>query len=171
MSVTNQYFVDYIIKKVKFSKGNAAMLRRANSPNTEHYAWDILFSSGAADLDVASRLLSYGLIAADIANKDKPVNGSLGIGEALRLCYSEAQIDQAKAKLRRLLACDDVAELCGVLRPLFGLIDSRVKLSLDYVSLLYQVLNFNIESFRYQTKRTWAIDFYTKDAKEDENEQ
>lgn len=66
--------------------------------------------------------------------------------------------DQAKARLRRVLACDDLPELCRILRPLFSLIDSKVGQPLDYVRLLNQLNRFSYNS--QQIKAQWAQEFY-----------
>jgi CRISPR system Cascade subunit CasB len=53
-------------------------------------------------------------------------NGTVKIGQAIARCYEEGnQSDQAKAKLRRLLACDTTEEVCRILRSLFSLISSK----------------------------------------------
>ena len=74
-------------------------------------------------------------------------------------CYSDgAKSDQAKAKLRRVLACDDVPELCRILRPVLALIDSRVPQPLDYIRLLQQLHRFAWDA--QKIKSQWAQEFY-----------
>ena len=48
-----------------------------------------------------------------------------GVYWVLAACDEAKDSDQAKAKLRRLLACDSAEEACRILRPLFSLINSR----------------------------------------------
>ena len=87
---------------------------------------------------------------------------SRGIGRAIAKCYDDGnQSDQAKAKLRRLLACDSVEEACRILRPLFSLIASRGNSSLNYARLLEQLLKFHWESERIKSQ--WAQEFYKYD--------
>ena len=66
--------------------------------------------------------------------------------------------DQAKTRLRRLLACDDLAELCRILRPMFALVDSKVSQPLDYTRLLRQLRRFPFNG--QQVKAQWAQEFY-----------
>ncbi|MFB8830506.1 type I-E CRISPR-associated protein Cse2/CasB [Azotobacter sp. CWF10] len=66
--------------------------------------------------------------------------------------------------MRRLLACDDIAELCRLLRPLLSLIDSRVAQPLDYPRLLQQLLRFSHDA--QPVKARWAQDFYGQVAEE-----
>ena len=86
-------------------------------------------------------------------------NGTLSLGRGLALCYSDGNANaQAVAKLRRVLACTDLAELVRVLRPVLALIDSRVNQPLDFVKLLRQLRYFEFDNSK--TKAQWAQEFY-----------
>jgi len=151
-------FVDYIISIINKDKGVAAALKRADNPNLEYQSWDIL-ATFHIDLEKPWERLPYALIAAAIAKKKLEINGKVGIGRAIASCYENGnESDQAKAKLRRLLACNSVGEVCLVLRPLLSLIDSKFGSTLNYANLLNQLLNFH---WREQSvKAEWAQDFY-----------
>jgi len=136
-------FVRRTIKKCLDNPGIAATLRRADNPNTEYQSWDYL-ASFQIDLDKAYVRLPYATIAAAIAKAEPRQNGRIGIGRAIALSYEDDNQDPpAKAKLRRLLACDSTEEVCSVLRPLFSLTNSRVSTDLDYSRLLSDLLFFN----------------------------
>ncbi|MBD9357839.1 type I-E CRISPR-associated protein Cse2/CasB [Methylomonas albis] len=152
-------FVNYTIERCQQDNGLAAALRRADNPNTEYQSWEHL--AAFVDLDQAWRRLPYATVAAAIARAKAEHNGSLGIGRAIAACYDDDnQSDQAKAKLRRLLACEQVEEACRILRPLFGLIEAKAGIPLNYAGLLDDLLYFNFDPQR--VKARWAQDFFRR---------
>ena len=153
-------FVGHILSRCQEDKGFAARLRRADNPATEYQSWDVLASFGIA-LESDHPRLAYQTVAASIARAHITTNGSLTLGRAIAACYDEgSNSDQAKARLRRLLACDDVAELCRPLRSQLSLIDSKAGQALDYLRLLTQLLAFHGDTQRVKTQ--WAQEFYGK---------
>lgn len=161
-------FVHGVIRRCKDDKGLAARLRRADNPSTEYQSWELLALYGI-DLENDLERLPFVTIAAAIAKAKAENNGTLSLGRAIAACYddgSESKRKQGQARLRRLLACNDLAELCRVLRPLFSLIDSRVNQNLDYVRLLRQMWRFPADPIR--VKAQWAQEFYGSFAADDE---
>jgi len=155
-------FVNYIIDRMQQDNGVAAALRRADNPNTEYQSWDTLAAFNI-DLDKPWQRLPFAIIAAAMAKAKTDHNGTIGIGQAIARCYDDGKdSDQAKAKLRRLLACESVEEACRILRPLFSLIDAKGSISLDYAQLLDDLLYWNSQ----YTKPRWAQDFYRYTTKE-----
>ena len=122
-------FVASVLQRTQQDKGLAARLRRADNPATEYQSWEFLADWGINLEDEAQRL-PFTLVAAAMA----------------------------KAKLRRVLACDDVPELCRILRPVLALIDSRVPQPLDYIRLLQQLHRFAWDA--QKIKSQWAQEFY-----------
>lgn len=158
-------FVEATIARCQANKGLAARLRRADNPATEYQCWEWL-AKWNIDLDRQDRRLPYAAVAAAIARAEPESNGSLPLGCAIAMCYEEgSDSDQAKARLRRLLACDDVAEACRVLRPLLMLIGSRVSQSLDYACLLRDLSRFPFAAD--DVKAMWAQAFYRKPAEQE----
>lgn len=153
-------FVDYIIKRCQADKGVRAALRRADNPATEYQSWDILAGFNI-DLEYENQRLPYATIAAAIAREEADRNGMLGIGSGIARCYEDGNAsDQAKAKLRRLLACDNVPEVCRIVRPLFSLMASRGTTRLNYAQILDDLLWFGWEESQNRIKARWAQDFY-----------
>ena len=151
-------FVHYVIDLCVKDNGAAAALRRADNPATEYQSWEYL-ARFVIDLENSFERIPYATIAAAIARVQPEKNGTAGIGKAIAFCYDEkSDSDQAKAKLRRLLACDSTAEACRILRPLFSLIDSKAGTSIDYARLLSQLVWFSSNSNKIKTQ--WASDFY-----------
>lgn len=154
-------FVSFIIERIQKDKGIAAALRRADNPATEYQCWEQLAAFNI-DLDKAYMRLPYTTVAAAIAKAQVVQNGTAGIGRALASCYAEGKDnDQAKAKLRRLLACNSVEEVCRLLRPVFSLIESRSQLRLNFSQILEGLLKFHWDNRRQDIKASWAQDFYS----------
>lgn len=151
-------FVEYVLQRMKEDTGFGAALRRADNPATEHQAWEHL--ARWCDLEKAWERLPFATIAAALARAKPARNGHQPIGQALAACYDDGnQSDNAKSKLRRLLACDTVEEACRVLRPLLGLMASKEKAQLDYGSLLDDLLKFGDGEW---IKKRWAMGFFGK---------
>ena len=153
-------FVNYIIQRCQSDNGIKAALKRADNPATEYQSWDVL-AGFRIDLEDDRQRLPYEMIAAAIARTEIKKNGTIKIGQAIAHCYPEEnRSDQAKSKLRRLLACNSVPEMLGILRPLFRLIESRSGARLDYAGLLDDLLWFGNDSSRTRIKARWAQGFY-----------
>jgi CRISPR system Cascade subunit CasB len=151
-------FVKFTVDQCQQDKGLAAALKRADNPATEYQCWEHL-AAFHIDLEKDYQRLPYATIAAAIAKAKAEHNGNTGIGRAIALCYEDGNnSDQAKAKLRRLLACETVDEACRILRPLFSLIDAKAGITLNYAQLLEELLKFHWNNQRVKTR--WAQDFY-----------
>lgn len=163
-------FVDYIISRCEANNGSRAALKRADNPATEYQSWEILAGFGV-DLEYENQRLPYAMIGADIARTKAEKNGAVRVGLAIARCYEEGNAsDQARAKLRRLLACDSVPEACRILRPLLSLIGAKSNIAVDYASLLDDLLWFGHDASQLRIKARWAQDFYGKPAAEGKNE-
>ncbi len=153
-----QAFFRFVMNLTESDKGRAAALRRADNPSTEYQSWEH-FATFGIDLGKPYERLPYGLIAAAIVKAKLKKNGTIHLGEAIASCYDKgAQNDQAKAKLRRLLACDTVEEVCAILRPLLQLINTKSTRLLNYARLLDDLLNFYWK--QQKIKESWAQNFY-----------
>jgi CRISPR system Cascade subunit CasB len=153
-------FVQSVIQRCHEDKGLAARLRRADNPATEYQSWELLASLGI-DLEKDYQRLPFVTVAAAIAKSKVEHNGGLTLGQAIAACYEDGrESSQAKARLRRLLACDDLAEVCRILRALLSLIDSKAGQSLDFIRLLKQLRRFSFDDARIQVKAQWAQEFY-----------
>ena len=160
--------VHYTIERCRHDNGLAAALRRADNPDTEYQSWEFL--AAFVDLDNARKRLPYATVAAAIARAKAERNGSVGIGRAIAECYEDDnQSNQAKAKLRRLLACEQVEETCRILRPLLRLVEAKDASRLDYVRLLDDLLSFSFDPQRVKSR--WAQDFFRRSEREATDEQ
>lgn len=151
-------FVASVIAITRKNKGDAARLRRADNPATEYQSWDILARHGVI-LDRPHERVPFAAIAAAIGRAEPEANGAQSLGAALARAFDEgAASDAATARLRRLLASDDVVTTCRLLRPVFRIIESRGGAPLDYARILKQV-----RRLRFDPKRThseWAQEFF-----------
>lgn len=154
----DQRIVEAILARCVADKGAAARLRRADNPATEYQSWEVLGALGI-DLEKDYQRLPYVTVAAAIAKSKVDANGQLTLGRAIAGCYEDGrESSQAKARLRRLLACDELVEACRILRPILTLINSKGGQPLDFVRLLGQLRSF---PFRGQAvKAQWAQEFY-----------
>jgi CRISPR system Cascade subunit CasB len=155
-----QRFVESIITLTDKKNGTAAAaaLKRADNQNLEYQSWEYLARLNV-DIEDPNEHLPYATIACAMAKAKAEQNGKTKIGAAIAKCYEEgSESDQATAKLRRLLACDSIEEICQVLRPLFSLINSKAGIQLDYADLLKDLRWFYKNS--QQTKAKWAQNFY-----------
>ncbi len=153
-------FVAFVLKRCQQDKGEAARLRRADNPATEYQSWEILSAFGV-DLEKPWERLPFACIAASLARSKRELDGDCGIGRALAGCYEDGnESDQARARLRRLLACDSVEEACRILRPLLSLIESRGRYPLSHARLLDELLRFHWDD--QSIKARWAQDFYRR---------
>lgn len=163
-----EQFVQFIFEHCKQDKGFAARLRRADNPATEYQSWETL--GPWIELDNPWQRLPYATVAAAIARSKSDNNGSLSLGKALAESYAEKgstqYSDQAKARLRRLLACTDVQEVCRVIRPVLTLIESKLGQPLDYAKLLIELRYFGERS-----KTRWAQDFYGQRGQDKESKE
>ncbi|MEL5849832.1 MAG: type I-E CRISPR-associated protein Cse2/CasB [Candidatus Igneacidithiobacillus chanchocoensis] len=160
-------FVAGVIASCQQDKGLAARLRRADNPATEYQSWELLAAWGI-DLERDDQRLPFATVAAAIARAKVDANGRLALGRAMADCYKDGnQSDKAKARLRRLLACDELAELCRLLRPVLTLVESRVGKPLDYARLLKQLRRFPFAA--QQVKAQWAQEFYGRKAEAGED--
>jgi len=166
----DQRFVEAILHRCLTDKGVAARLRRADNPSLEYQSWETLGALGI-DLEQEFQRLPHVTVAAAIAKSKAESNGSLRLGAAIAACYDAgggaregaAGHDQARARLRRLLACEDLREACRILRPILTLIDSKVGRPLDFIRLLRQLRQFGL--YPQSIKAEWAQEFYTLPAK------
>jgi CRISPR system Cascade subunit CasB len=158
-------FVKMVIDRVNGNNPDTAfgaIMRRADNPATEDQSWEYL--TKWCDLEKSWERKTFALIGAAIAHAKPKGDGGIGIGKAIAWCYSDEgtyngnEKSGAKAKFRRLLACDTIEEACAILRPLLRLIDSR-EVRVKYAGLLQDLLSSN-DRFNEWIKPRWAKDFY-----------
>ncbi|KFK91836.1 MULTISPECIES: type I-E CRISPR-associated protein Cse2/CasB [unclassified Serratia (in: enterobacteria)] len=159
-------FVSYVIDRIKKDNGFAARLKRADNPTMEYQSWELL-ANFSVDLEKEWERLPYCTVGASLAKAKPAANGKLPLGTAIATCFDEGnQSDQAKARLRRLLACTSTSEACRILRPLLALMTSR-GVTPDYCQLLEQLLRFSGHR-QEQIRARWAQEFYRRAVEVDE---
>lgn len=157
-------FVSYVIQRAQDDSGFAARLKRADNPATEYQSWELL-AEFQVDLEKEWERLPYCIVGAAIARAKPHSNGALALGAAIAACFEEgSQSDQAKARLRRLLACTSTAEACRILRPLLALMESR-NITPDFGELLLQ-LQWYGGSQHERIRARWAQSFYRRHSDE-----
>lgn len=143
-------FLDHLFRVCE-DRGDRAALRRYWSPTTRHMAYPILGKLSALK-DVRKSILA-GLYA------EHPLHrGGGGIGRAaLQLGERRDGEHPYDRHFRRLLACEEIAELGQQLHRLVKRLD-RDKVGLDFDRVLRD-LNF-WANYRDRVKIDWAADFW-----------
>ena len=153
------HFIHSAISRCKVDGGVRAALKKADNPATEYMCWDYLASFGI-NLEHEDRRLPYVTVGAAIGRVKPDANGSVSLGKAIASSFPDGNASNpAKARIRRLLACNDIAEVCVILRPMLSLIASRTSKPLDYIRLLGQIKRFHFNPER--VKAQWAQEFYS----------
>jgi CRISPR system Cascade subunit CasB len=159
----SQAFISHVISRMENDRAMGARLRRADNPATEYQSWEYLAPFGV-NLEHPRERKAFATVAAALARVKPKSDGTLGIGRAIAAVYDEGKdSDQAKARLRRLLACVSSEEACDILRPLLRLIASRGA-AVCHARLLRDLL-----SFSERTRERWAQDFFNYAAPETQN--
>ena len=158
-------FIDWILDNSQKNKGFSSKMRRADNPDQEYYAWGILCGFGI-DIEKESERLPYSVVGAAICRARLESDGSLGLGSALRKCEDIKSPKSGKKasaidspRLRRLLTCDNISELCRNLRPVLSLITSK-NIPLCYSRLLEDICQFQYDSSRRNLKLRWTREFF-----------
>lgn len=147
-------FIDAILPRLKTDPGFGAALRRADNPATEYQAWEHLVLYGC-NIEKPWEKAAYTTIAAAVARAKPEHDGTLDLAKSLARCFEGgASADPARAKIRRLLACDSIEEACQIVRPILAFVASR-RVPLSYGRLLDDLLHFG-----ERVKLTWAQSFY-----------
>lgn len=136
-------------------KGMIARLKRADrSANLAVQAWELLIRFNVEDRDFSPCLA----VLAPMCRRDDPEDGTASLGRALASCFDNG--DKGRSRLYRLLNCDDMEELCRLLRHILSLIDSKKKEKISYRRLLDEVLAFRHPDRRQYIKRRWSTDYW-----------
>jgi len=150
-----QKFISHVISRMENDKAMGARLRRADNPATEYQSWEYLAPFGV-DLEYTRERKAFATVAAALARAKPKGDGAHGIGRAIASVYDNGKDNpQAKARLRRLLACTSSEEACDILRPLLRLVASKGA-ALCYTRLLRDLLYFS-----ERTRERWAQDFFS----------
>lgn len=159
-SSRSRRFVDHVLERMQRDTGFAARLKRADNPATEYQSWELLADFGI-DLEKDWERLPYCLVGAALAKAKPERDGSLGLGAAIAASFEDgSQSGQARMRLRRVLACTSIQEVCLILRPLLALIQSR-GVSLNFSQLLQQLTGY-AGTGQDKIRSRWAQDFYRR---------
>ena len=155
-------FVEGILAFSARDKGFAAKMSRSDNPDTEYLALGALCSLGVNVENDAERM-PFAFVGAAICRGRLAKDGGLPLGVALRKYYDDRKTDgsswEDNPRLRRLLACDRIQEVCLVLRQIFSLLQAK-SINVCYARVLDDLLSFRFDNQRQRIKRHWASDFY-----------
>ncbi len=154
-----QRFAAWVLQQRCNDIGFAAKLRRGDNPDTEYYALGLLSAFGV-DIQKDAERLPFALIGAALCRSHSETDGDRSLGTALLHCdVVRGLFGEDNPHLRRILACDNVPEICRVLRPVLSLLDaSGSRLCLG--RLLDDLLLFNKDAQRQRVRLRWAGDYF-----------
>lgn len=150
---TSEAFFSYVVEKMSWDKQFISIMRNADTPDANTEAWKYLIRWCHSEDDSHIEILT--LITASICRTGLTSDGKSRLGSAINRIDLSSHKDSAK--LKKLLACDNVSEVCKNLRPILKSVE-RHNIRLSYITLMDQLLYFN----RYpdKQKKSWAIDYY-----------
>lgn len=164
----NAELIQHFLKRCSMDTAFCAAFKKADNPNTEFYSWEYLSQFGV-DLSKSWERLPMVTVFSATARSKQQHDGHLSIGTAIARCYDSSpgkhdgnKSDPAKVRMRRVLACSTVEELCMVIHPLLRLMQSR-GVTVSYAKLLTDLRLFYYNADRVRT--TWAQDFYSNQYK------
>jgi CRISPR system Cascade subunit CasB len=146
-----------VIARCKKDSAFRAALKKADNTDTEYQSWEYLAEYGV-NLEFEDSRYPYTTVFAAAARSDKSSDGNLRLGQALFEAYGrDSGSEPARARLRRILACDSTSEVCTILRPVLRLITSKGA-AVSHGLLLRDLKYFN--NHQEQTKASWAQQFF-----------
>lgn len=156
-----------VFKRFATDTAFKAALKKADNPDTEYQSWEYLADYGI-NLEYENARLPYTTVLSAAARSSRNADGSVPLGRALLLSYkSDSENTAARSKLRRIIACDSIDDVCSVLRPVLRFIGSK-DIAVSYATLLRDLKYFSKDSER--TKARWAEQFFEKtESKEEDN--
>lgn len=152
----NEKFSAKFINSIIAQKNDISSIskwKKADNPNLEFHAWELLVPWCKNLTDEYDRL-PLATIGAAFARRKLDKDGTLNFGRALYFCYPENNSGPGTSRLRRMLSCSDTLEVCKMIKPCLKLIDSK-GVDLNYASLLD-----DIRFFSDKTKLSWAQQYY-----------
>lgn len=148
-----------VFKRFATDTAFKAALKKADNPDTEYQSWEYLADYGV-NLEYENARLPYTTVLSAAARSSRDADGSVPLGRALLLSYeSDFENTAARSKLRRIIACDSIEDVCSVLRPVLRFIGSK-NIAVSYATLLRDLKYFSKETER--TKARWAEQFFGK---------
>ncbi len=162
LKMTNKEFVDYVFRCVERDKGARASLRKADSESQEWKAWSIIYPA-IENLEAYSRPI-YSMIASAIAKSRMEKDGTIKLGEAVRVADGVENGETSKRMLR-LLSVSDSEELLMVMRRLLPYLISK-GIDICFTSLLSDLKAFEYGERKQEVKARWMNDYLRR--KEDD---
>lgn len=150
-------FVQWVATRCAQDNSFRSQLSKAESSNTQAYAWPLLASFGV-DLENPWEREPYAIIGALVAKSRSGSVGGLPLGRAILASYgNDKDSPPAQARLRRLLAASTGREAGQVIKPIVKLALSR-GVDIDFGGLLEDLIRFDLDPEK--VKARWANSFY-----------
>lgn len=158
-------FVEYIFRIISNDKGVRALLRRADNETYEWRSWPLIYPM-MKDLDNDIKRRSYLLVAAAIAKSGLSHDGNISLGRAFRL-LPDGSDREFSPRFMRVLSAEAPGELLDILRPALTFMAGN-GISLNYSSVLDDLVSFSFPGRRQNVKTRWAMQFLSSDSSKEE---
>lgn len=167
IKLTELEIVENAFKRKQEDSAFRSALKKADNPDTAYMCWEYLAGYGV-NIQFENRRLPFETVLSAVAKSSITANGCLKLGEAILAAFdNDRENAPARARLRRILACDSIEELCQVLKSVLQFIGSK-GIALDYAKLLKELRWF--ENNPEQTKAMWAQSFFGSITESEENQ-
>lgn len=175
--ITN--FVESVYRRKEVDSAFRSRMRAARSSLRETAVWGDL--AGYFDITREDIRAIYVLVGSSIALENGEKNGTKAFASLLSMAWKDNKnqkfLDDKKIaqhpavmRLRRIVSCRDVQEVCQLLGPCLQLIRSRVSGELDYMALMKDLLDFSFSSEKAEVvKARWVMDFHRSVNQQKEN--
>lgn len=132
-----------------------AAMSRADNPALESCAWEYLVPY--CNIEREEERKAFAIVGAAIAKNRPEQDYELNFGRSLAtICENEDDKEREGKRLRRLVSCNELAELLPVLRPVLNYMASKGA-RIGYHNLLNDLLFWG-----KRTQLRWVNDFYGK---------
>lgn len=162
-------FVAHVLQRAKVDTGFAARMRRADNTDTEYQAWGELAAFNV-NLELDRERLPFSIVGAALCREKPEQDGKYSIGASLASCFEQTPGNPGDnpgvSRLRRILACNTIREICQVLRPMLHFVAEKSTRPLSYAGLLRDLLFFESANGS-RIKRRWAMDFFGQPQEQD----
>lgn len=164
MSELSAKYVNYVFENKENDAAFRAAMKNATKESLEWKAWPYI-ERFIGDINNKDKRHIYAIVGEVIAKSRKSSNGTLSFGKAMRAVQNdsgESEEISYSPRMARVLSFDDLDDLLDTFKQILAFLDSR-DISLDYVSVLDDLLQARFEDNREKLKARWASDYLRRE--------
>ncbi len=156
-------FVNYVFENKEKDSALRSALKNATKENLEWRAWPYI-ERFIGNINNTDKRHIFALVGESIAKSKNKSNGKLSFGRAMFVVQNPARDGKDtdySPRMTRVLSFDDLDDLLDVFKQLLPFLDSH-DISLDYASILDDLLMARFEENYEKLKAKWASDYFKK---------